>query len=1112
MKKLLFCFAVLSLFSALSVQTTISGTPTVITTTTTTITRSNGTVNTVQTSASKLLPVQTTEITVIKSNGTVYTAVNIGQPIGTATLAPLVQQRIQLADVIIQGGTITVGANNKIFIDGEQTDYTAPANYTITNVTVWASDGQPTAILYDASDVAGATNQITYYMNGYDTGVTANTKITRTLTTAGGSTVTGSTISQQQVNGTVYYFVDGKQTEYTPNAQDKIIDTYTIVDPVVQNVKYVKDNQKAIVYRQNGTKVLQSTNLTSRAISSLTKNNTTIVGQLTAEQLYIVTKGEQKIIGRSVYVNNNLIYVDGVNTTFSSNDNSVNVTSKICYIVKDLQNNESFTQIEYSSQDNPTTVVYYVDNNTVTNIEKLETDNVITYDSSTETSNKIQNPVWTITTSNGKTYTASNVDTVYGRKIVKQDGTNLYYQTSKSSQNVDLIYRNGMLLGRKSDASFYTVKRSTTHDSISLYNIRESDSNVVINKVLDSVTQYYLPRFDGYYFVANNRVYQNNLTSISVVNYPNFSYSTYSAVKTDGAFVLLKDSNKLFLTAYQDYNQGDSQPVRYNVTKLGDRWANTSTYNRLVTYDLRYQDSILLAMNDASVDRGQKNSRAHCVNCFNNAAPGAYKSLAGYPGHSDRAMGVTTDGRMKMGQGHLRYYMGDYTNWEQVYLVGPAKNSNNAVFIARNSKNQVFWIKSYKDKQKYKLQQLNFSATKLASDRNGNAYAIDNKIVYKLTFTDTYTEKSTPTVAIKTNTTTLQSKATDIVVSTNNVGILTADKRLYVSDKNLTAILKTDLFNVEQIGCSAGAVVAVADNISVTEDVPVVKINNKQYDQSSVTVSTQSCYVLDGKSTNYVVQNNDTDESNPYCKLSLANDKTASVQASAITAYQYTNTISSPDSGVLGYISTSNDGKYIINGNLTDQPVYLTDKININSKKTYYIGDVNTNIEPKLNDNIAIKGDYWTINGYNTAVTYYGGKEMVIQISDVTPGEVTQNEDSSSSTVVVPLVIKGHISRFDDTKPIRQIRLQFRRLNDSNWTNIKILTNDKKSLETKTKNLQSFMGRYVNVPVSKSESFLLRCNITDGTTSTVTASSLNPQPNNVFYWNFIRSQHERPNK
>lgn len=1104
MKKYLLLLGLISVFTVISAEnTTISGQPTVITTTTTQIVRANGQTNTVQTSASKLLPVQTSEITVIKSNGQTYKSVNVGQPIGKVVLTQMRQKRIQLADVIVQGGNITVGQNNKIFVDGQETEYVAPANYNIYTVTVWASNGQPTAILYDSTDIAGATNEITYYMNGVNTGVSARCKITQTLTTAGGQIVSGSSITTQNVNGTVYYFIDGTQTEYTPTDGDNIVDTYQIVDPISENVQYVKNSQSATVYRANGDKVLQSVSLSTRNISTITKNGQTLTGQLSAQELYIVTKGNTKFIGRAVYVKNGYIYVDGTNTNLSSSDTSVNTITRTCYIVKN-DNNQTLTDIEYSAQDSITSKIYYVDNNTLTNIQKLDGDNLIKYDSATSQTNKQQNPIWTIVSSN-KTYNANKVESLQGKKIIKTNGTNLYYKNTKQLENIELVYNNGTLLGKKSDAFFYTITRSTvTNGQTAIYDVNLSNTY----KLIQPVNQYYLPRFDGYYFVANNKIYQNTGISASVVNFTKFPYSTYSMLMSQGAFVLMKDSSYLYLTAYEDFNQGNSQPTTYDTNKLGQNWGK---YSRFAQYDLKYQNSIIFGMNDASVDYGNGKGRAHCVNCFNNATPGTFKSLAGYPGYSCRAMGVTTDGKMKMGQGHLNYAMGTDTNWQEVYLVGPETNSNFCVFIARNSNNQVFYIKSYNTYTEYKIEKLNIKATKLGTNRKGTAYAINGKILYKLIFTDTYTKQSVP--SITTSLYSLNYNAKDIAVGANIIGILTENNKLYVCSADCTTRTLKDLVNVTSIGTSAGSVLALADgDITTTQQVPVIKINNKQYDISDCTFSTVQCYKLDGQSTNTIAQASDTEQNFSYYRLTLLDNKQADIQPNSISSYTYKNTITASDSGVLGYISTNNQGKYVINGNETNQTVQLTDKINVDSRKTYYIGDINTNIQPKTNDNISIKGDYWTINGYNTAVTFYGGKELVIQVSDVTPGEVTQDETVTASTVVVPLIIKGHISRFDDSKPITQIRLQFRRINDKNWTNLKILTNQKKSLETKTKNLESFFGRYVNVPVSKSESFILRCNVTDGTTSTVTASSLNIQQNNMFYWYFIRSQYERPNK
>ena len=94
----------------------------------------------------------------------------------------------------------------------------------------------------------------------------------------------------------------------------------------------------------------------------------------------------------------------------------------------------------------------------------------------------------------------------------------------------------------------------------------------------------------------------------------------------------------------------------------------------------------------------------------------------------------------------------------------------------------------------------------------------------------------------------------------------------------------------------------------------------------------------------------------------------------------------------LGILTTEN-GMYHLNGNNLNIQANVLDEIEMNSRKTYYIGNVNTGIEPEgEDDKIEIKGDYWEVNGHNTACRYYGLGEMCVRVSDVTPGEVTEDD------------------------------------------------------------------------------------------------------------------------
>jgi hypothetical protein len=122
---------------------------------------------------------------------------------------------------------------------------------------------------------------------------------------------------------------------------------------------------------------------------------------------------------------------------------------------------------------------------------------------------------------------------------------------------------------------------------------------------------------------------------------------------------------------------------------------------------------------------------------------------------------------------------------------------------------------------------------------------------------------------------------------------------------------------------------------------------------------------------------------------------------------------------------------YYINGIDTGINFSIDTTMNATSRQVYYIGDVNTNVTVTPNDDLQLRGDYWTINGYNTNVRFYGLGQMAVQVADVTPGELDENEQTTGSTVVVPLSIKAQIVRFNESRPITQIRLQYKKLEDT---------------------------------------------------------------------------------
>lgn len=1226
MKKIFYLFIclfaiTLSVFAD-NVQSDVSGKPRVITTTTVRIVKPNGETIEKQVSTSKLLTVQTTNTTVIKANGTVFNATTIGNVVGDVTHSSTTQKRVEVSNEILQGNTIEINGNDIIVNGVVATDvngnkYSASSIIgSIYTVRVHTVNKQPTTIMYEEGDQIGSSNIVTYWINGKNTGISANLKITRTLVTAT-TTKTGTSIIKKQLftqnsypltvtlnddgrdwrryagtytlnttgenagyyvlenatnfpgsvrfaaalslastmptiydryalsfgyvtefetkassstswmrrsdyigfssnsfasmmfpvsmspdaadgssfsanqSGSVetntgeYYFIDNVFTNIVAEGSDRITETYEAVDPAVKNEEVVTSLTITNIVR-NGNVIVSGADVSVKEIKTVVKNGKTITGDLSYGNVVFARTSSKTAYGKTVSVKDGYTYFDGVNSGIL--DSEATYETKVCYYLDNKP-----TDVEYSSSDNVTSKNYYVENGEITEYEKLDSDKIETEEMLLESDNDLTEKTIEVTMSNGTTYKAVDAYEYVGRYRLNTSRYGSLYYSNKSTYTDDVITLNGQDVGRRSQAYFYDaqVPSGTTTDG--------SDSLYIVNgtNYLNAGTPtapYYIPQFDGYYFINGGNAYYYNGNSIAQTG-----PSGYNFYKTEGSFFCGLYNGRFFLGRLSGYNSGSQ--YAYNGGLFGSL-CNTITISG--------GTNILNATNLFLTYASLGNGTTRCVSCFNDES-NSFISMAGLQGWGRVSFGVHTSSRkIYYGSGHITSLctaggINNYT-FQKVCLLN-SQSSSILKFLALDTGGRV-WFIDYNNWTAVRLSiDGNAVITDIDTNRSGRGVAISQsgRAVYII---------NEDTSVIKYST---EYQPLDVVYGRSMIGVRTADNRLYTMDAPTSSTAEqmswtlSPLQNVREIGVINNRVMAKTSTFTATtyETVPMVRVNGVEYRQSDLRFEAAvELYKLDENYTLYRVSPNDTSTVINYIRLVLENNQgTASILESDIDSVNIKLVSRAADGGILGILTTEN-GIYYLNGNNLNIQANVLDEIEMNSRKTYYIGNVNTGIEPEdEDDKIEIKGDYWEVNGHNTAVRYYGLGEMCVRVSDVTPGEITEDDTATASTVVVPLVVRAQIVRFNPDRPITSIKFQYRKLTDSNWTNLKELTNAKRKLETS--GLQAIFGRYVEVPVSKSESFLVRVNISDGTESTVTASALEPEQGNVFYYSFIRSQKER---
>ena len=1210
MKKIFYLFICLFAFASVfanETQSDVSGKPKVITTTTVRITSPGGEPIEKQVATSKLLTVQKTETTVIKSDGTVFNATTIGKVVGDVTHSRKAVKRVELANEILQGDTITIDGNN-ILVNGEIAKDLNGNNYNASSIIgnvyteyVHAVNGQATTITYDETDQIGSSNVVTYWINGKDTGISANLGITRTLVTAT-TTKTGTSIVKKQlftqnsypltvtisgdvsadsafltpylgvytlktsgdnvgyyvnqdetvrfaaaispsdsvsaeysgkpyatefetksgnnfvkrndfivfssnsfdsymypvtknsaqadvhptitVSGNVetnigqYYFIDDVFTNIVAEEGDRITETYTPIDPASKNEE-IASSYKQMNVRRNGEIIVSGMNIETREIKSLTKGGKTITGVFSYGDVIIATDGNKKAYGGTVILKDGYIYFDGVNSNIL--DSEASYSTKTCYFVDGEP-----TDVEYSESDVVVSKVYYVRDGVITEYEKLETDTLETEDVPINENNSLQEKIIEVT-ANGTTYKATDaVKFSSGYRLNTSKHGPLHYSSTKSTYTDDIIkFSGGGDIGRRSDAYFFnaTVPSGVAPENVSNHLFAVNGKSYT--DLGEISTPYYIPQYDGYYFINGGRPYHFN--GVNAVETGPYGYEFH---KTEGSFFCGIYGNKFFLGRI-DYDYGD-----VFAPNLGafDRLSKTVAYSQ----DVLYGTNLFLTY--ASLGNGI----TRCVSCFNDET-NSFISMAGAQGWGSYSYGVhTSSGKIYYGNGHITILLtwGGINNYTFKKICLLEGRDSSAKYIALDTNGKV-WFIDHRNRSAKMLNLIEEYVIDIDTNRSGRGVAICR---YGRSVNIINSDKS----VIKY---TLPYAPRDVVYGRSIIGVRTADNSLYTMDCPTGSVngrfILSPIKNVKEIGVSANRVICRGDVSTETVNVPMVRINGFEYPQSSLEFeSNVELYILDGWKTMYRVSPEDTTTPVSYIALTLENNQgMVGLNENSISSVNVRVVSRAADGGILGILTTEN-GIYHLNGNNLNIQANVVDEIEMNSRKTYYIGNVNTGIEPEgEDDKIEIKGDYWEVNGHNTAVRYYGLGEMCVRVSDVTPGELTENDTATASTVVVPLVVRAQIVRFNPDRPITSIRLQYRKLTDNNWTNLKELTNEKRKLETN--GLQAIFGRYVEVPVSKSESFLVRVNISDGTESTVTASALEPEQGNVFYYSFIRSQKER---
>lgn len=140
----------------------------------------------------------------------------------------------------------------------------------ITEHTVYVMNDVPSVYQVQQGDQVGSTNDCTYYVNGIDTGVIAKMAIMNTVILASNnSTLSGSQITTRQIDGVVYYVVDGILTDSVYNQNDKITSIYRPIDDAAMNTKNTETITNVIVKDKNGNVLLNSDNLGQKVVQTI---------------------------------------------------------------------------------------------------------------------------------------------------------------------------------------------------------------------------------------------------------------------------------------------------------------------------------------------------------------------------------------------------------------------------------------------------------------------------------------------------------------------------------------------------------------------------------------------------------------------------------------------------------------------------------------------------------------------------------------------------------------------------------------------------------------------------------------------------------------------------
>lgn len=1068
-------------------NTTYSSNPTITTQSTITFALPNGTTRKVTVAAGGMQVVQKTTTNITRADGTTVTFDTIGQPIVNMNLTTANVKRIVVNNQVLQGRQIVVSqypqpnGNILIRIDDQFVSVQPNAIGEITNHTVYVMNGVPSVYQFQEGDRTGSTNVCTYYVNGVDTGVVANMAQMVTITLSEtNSTIVGTQITTREIDGVRYYVVDGLLTNHICNQNDRIVTTCRPIDDAAMNTQNVQTITNVVVKNSSGNTLLNSNNLGQKVVQTVNlANGQTITGTIGKTNATRISYNGNQYIGLVVTAQNNVLYLDGQSTGIPVDAQGTTTQSVQIYVV----DGRTTTHVVNSS-DVEVSTTYYTDNGALTNIVVDPTHQIISNTTTNNGSNVTSEQTYTIRTNNGQTYTTNNINQINNGTVVRDSNGNVVISGNNigTTTRTVLYHSNGTRLGLNSNATY------TNSQSYDLGKIVSASVNNYQNTNITFRNSYYVPKYNGCYFVADGRLIQNNKNGSTV--HVDTNNNTYKMVQQPLAYTNGKVIR--FGISMSDTYYSMTQPLPTNILSSNGNaasyyWSGTATLDQVKFFPTCARLS---------------SSTYRQVSCGNGVS-GKRKDTAGSRSYSGIGLGISLEG--KLVPSYNSGTIDTSTDWEQVQMI----NSNYFVAMKNNGSLYLVYMISRTQGTVAQLNLTGYSTIASCSTGSNYLYGVKNGRLYKV-----YINPSTSEI---TQTNLNISNVSKIVAgNTICVALDSTNNKVYVVDgNNYNTYSSTSNFNIRDIGVSRNEALIVGYQ-SVTT-VASVTINGVQYNPTDVTTRTQTVYTRNGVATDVLYNANHTRTQNEiaYSFTDIESNRTITVSSNhQVSSVDY-QCVSTTQSGSVSSIVTLNTNTetgiktYAINGCDTGIQFNIGTDLTTTSRQVYYIGDVNTNVTVTPNDNLQLRGDYWTINGYNTQVRFYGLGQMAVQVADVTPGELDQDEQTTGSTVVVPLSIKAQIVRFNEARPITQIRLQFKRLTDNQWTNLKVLTNSNRRLQTRR--LEAVFGRYVNVPVSKQESFILRCNITDGNQSTVTASALQPQQGNIFYWAFIRSNYDRPN-